>query len=172
VQEPRSAESATGSVSWHALYATERRRAESLQAQVVELERARDQLQIYAEDLRRTHAELRRWITSLNALHDVSTSISSALDEQLVLERLLESVAVLVPSDSAAVYLAHEAHELRLRASDGRELRMRFPNPQIGQPPRAAGASYKHSNTESRRRRSLPSVTGRRRWRCACAHAD
>jgi diguanylate cyclase (GGDEF)-like protein len=124
VQNPRPAERATGSASTHTRFAAERRRADALEARVLELESARDQLQMYAEDLRRTHAELRRWIASLNALHDVSTSISAALDEELVLERLLESLAQLVPSESAAVYLSQQPEPLHLRASDGRALRI------------------------------------------------
>src|SRR5439155_25378782 len=119
VQNPRPAERATGSASTHTRYAAERRRADALEARVLELESARDQLQMYAEDLRRTHAELRRWIASLNALHDVSTSISAALDEELVVERVLQAVPRLVQSESAAVYLAHGTEAVQVRASAG-----------------------------------------------------
>src|SRR5262249_1946689 len=49
--------------------------------------------------------------------------ISAALDEDLVLERLLEALAPLVASDSAAVYLSERPEALHLRASAGRPLR-------------------------------------------------
>ncbi len=90
-----------------------------LEIQIGELEQSRNQLQSYAEDLRRTYTELRWWLGSLNALHEASTTISAALDEELVLKRVLESLARLVPHTSAQVYLASDAGEVHCRALFG-----------------------------------------------------
>ena len=50
-----------------------------LRARVSELEAAQRQLEIYAEDLRRTFSELRRQLGYMSELHRVSTMIGSVL---------------------------------------------------------------------------------------------
>ena len=51
-----------------------------LRARVHELEAAQRQLEIYAEDLRRTFGELRRQLGHMNELHRISTVIGSVLE--------------------------------------------------------------------------------------------
>ena len=57
-----------------------------LRARVRELEAAQRQLEIYAEDLRRTFAELRRQLGHMNELHRVSTMIGSVLEPGEVID--------------------------------------------------------------------------------------
>src|SRR3954466_6813638 len=76
-----------------------------LRARVSELEAAQRQLEIYAEDLRRTFAELRRQLGYMNELHRVSTMIGSVLEPAEVLARTLEGVGRLVANQAACIYL-------------------------------------------------------------------
>src|SRR4051794_21549321 len=76
-----------------------------LRARVRELEASQRQLEIYAEDLRRTFAELRRQLGHMNELHRISTAIGSILDPRQVMERTLEGLGQLVPSQAACIYL-------------------------------------------------------------------
>src|SRR4051795_11126207 len=82
-----------------------------LRARVHELEAAQRQLEIYAEDLRRTFAELRRQLGHMNELHRISTAIGSILDPREVMERTLEGLGELVPNQAACIYLV-DGHEV------------------------------------------------------------
>lgn len=77
-----------------------------LRARVHELEAAQRQLEIYAEDLRRTFGELRRQLGHMNELHRISTVIGSVLEPGEVMARTLEGVGRLVPNDASCVYLS------------------------------------------------------------------
>jgi len=76
-----------------------------LRARVRELEAAQRQLEIYAEDLRRTFAELRRQLGHMNELHRISAAIGSILDPREVMDRTLEGLGHLVPSQAACIFL-------------------------------------------------------------------
>ena len=93
------------------------------------------QLETYAADLSRTYSELRRHLQHLTALHEVSTRIVSALDTDVVVDEVLDSLSDLLSYESAALHLVDldvalpaegphsvtqsEASEPRLRASRG-----------------------------------------------------
>src|SRR3954464_4031676 len=76
-----------------------------LRARVHELEASQRQLEIYAEDLRRTFAELRRQLGYMSELHRVSTMIGSVLEPGEVMARTLEGVGRLVANQAACIYL-------------------------------------------------------------------
>ena len=82
-----------------------RRLYEQEQARVRELEAARQQLEIYAEDLQRTFSELRLQLAQMNELHNISTIIGSVLEPNEVLIRTLQGLARLVSHDFACIYL-------------------------------------------------------------------
>jgi diguanylate cyclase (GGDEF)-like protein len=63
------------------------------------------QLETYAADLSRTYAELRRHLQRMTALHEVTTRMASALDPEVVVDGVLDSLTNLVRYQSAAVYL-------------------------------------------------------------------
>jgi diguanylate cyclase (GGDEF)-like protein len=83
----------------------EQRELNQLRARVRELETSQRQLEIYAEDLRRTFAELRRQLGHMNELHRISTDIGLILDPREVMERTLEGLGHLVPNQAACIYL-------------------------------------------------------------------
>src|SRR3954454_19798395 len=91
-----------------------------LRARVHELEAAQGQLEIYAEDLRRTFAELRRQLGYMNELHRISTMIGSVLEPREVMARSLEGVGRLVASQAACIYLIDGDYAVR-SACDGEE---------------------------------------------------
>jgi diguanylate cyclase (GGDEF)-like protein len=93
----------------------------SLRARVRELEAAQRQLEIYAEDLRRTFAELRRQLGYMNELHRISTMIGSVLEPGEVMARTLEGVGRLVANQAACIYLI-EGDEAVRAACDGDEM--------------------------------------------------
>ncbi|MBV9579562.1 MAG: sensor domain-containing diguanylate cyclase [Chloroflexi bacterium] len=70
----------------------------------LEQERAA-QLETYAADLSRTYTELRRHLSHMTVLHEVSTRIVSALDPDEVIAGVLDSLSDLVQYQTAAVYL-------------------------------------------------------------------
>ncbi len=76
-----------------------------LRARVKELEAAQRQLEIYAEDLRRTFGELRRQLGHMNELHRISTVIGSVLEPGEVMGRTLEGVGRLVANQASCIYL-------------------------------------------------------------------
>jgi diguanylate cyclase (GGDEF)-like protein len=84
-----------------------------LRARVSELEDAQRQLEIYAEDLRRTFGELRRQLGYMNELHRVSTMIGSVLEPSEVLSRTLEGVGRLVANQAACIYLIEGDEAIR-----------------------------------------------------------
>jgi len=90
------------------------------QARVRELEMAQRQLEIYAEDLRRTFAELRRQLNHMNELHRISTLIGSILEPNEVMIRTLEGLSRLVQNDAASIYvIEHDvAHRVCSRGRD------------------------------------------------------
>src|SRR6185295_8728957 len=87
-----------------------------LRARVRELEASQRQLEIYAEDLRRTFAELRRQLGYMNELHRVSTMIGSVLEPGEVLARTLEGVGRLVANQAACIYLIEDSTATRAAA--------------------------------------------------------
>src|SRR4051794_17708368 len=92
-----------------------------LRARVRDLEASQRQLEIYAEDLRRTFAELRRQLGHMNELHRISTAIGSILDPREVMERTLEGLGELVPNQAACIYLVdgHEVTRACVRGDGG-----------------------------------------------------
>ncbi len=90
------------------------------QERVRELEMAQRQLEIYAEDLRRTFAELRRQLNHMNELHRISTLIGSILEPNEVMLRTLEGVSRLVENDAASIYVIEVdvAHRVCSRGRD------------------------------------------------------
>jgi diguanylate cyclase (GGDEF)-like protein len=101
------------------LLQAERQTSRALHARIAELERDREQLQKYAVDLQRTHAELRHWNAGLNVLQEAGTSIAAALDEELVLQRVLAALPRLAAHDCAQVYLTDESGSLQCRSNTG-----------------------------------------------------
>jgi len=89
-----------------------------LRARVHELEAAQRQLEIYAEDLRRTFGELRRQLGHMNELHRISTIIGSVLEPGEVMTRTLEGVGRLVANQASSIHLV-EANEFACAASLG-----------------------------------------------------
>ena len=90
------------------------------QARVRELEMAQRQLEIYAEDLRRTFAELRRQLNHMNELHRISTMIGSILEPNEVMLRTIEGISRLVENDAASMYVTE--HDVAHRVcSSGRD---------------------------------------------------
>src|SRR3954462_6963980 len=87
-----------------------------LRARVHELEAAQRQLEIYAEDLRRTFAELRRQLGYMSELHRVSTMIGSVLEPREVMARTLEGVGRLVANQAAGIYLVEGDEAVRAAA--------------------------------------------------------
>jgi diguanylate cyclase (GGDEF)-like protein len=85
----------------------------TLRARVRELEAAQRQLEIYAEDLRRTFGELRRQLGYMNELHRISTMIGSVLEPREVMARTLEGVGRLVVNQAACIYLIEGDEALR-----------------------------------------------------------
>lgn len=92
----------------------------TLRARVRELEAAQRQLEIYAQDLRRTFAELRRQLGYMNELHRISTMIGSVLEPREVMARTLEGVGRLVENQGACIYLVAGDEAIR-SACDGDE---------------------------------------------------
>jgi diguanylate cyclase (GGDEF)-like protein len=90
----------------------------TLRARVRELEAAQRQLEIYAEDLRRTFGELRRQLGYMNELHRISTMIGSVLEPREVMARTLEGIGRLVANQAACIYLIDGDEAVR---SDGDE---------------------------------------------------
>ena len=88
------------------------------QARVRELEAARRQLEIYAEDLQRTFSELRLQLAHMNELHTISTMIGAVLDPREVLSRTLQGLTRLVSHDFACIYLI-EGQDVSRRAMRG-----------------------------------------------------
>src|SRR5262245_56566354 len=76
-----------------------------LRARVSELEAAQRQLEIYAEDLRRTFAELRRQLGYMNELHRISSAIGAVLEPGEVMARTLEGIGRLVANQACCIYL-------------------------------------------------------------------
>ena len=72
---------------------------------VAELEVAQRQLELYAEDVRRTFAQLRTQLNNMNELHEISTAVGSILDPNEVMQRTLEGVGRLVTNDAATIYV-------------------------------------------------------------------
>src|ERR687890_2723272 len=91
-----------------------------LRARVRALEAAQRQLEIYAEDLRRTFAELRRQLGYMSELHRVSTMIGSVLEPGQVMSRTLEGIGRLVSNQAACIYLI-EGDEAVRAACEGDE---------------------------------------------------
>jgi diguanylate cyclase (GGDEF)-like protein len=77
----------------------------ALRARVRELETSQRQLEMYAEDLRRTFGELRRQLGYMNELHRISTLIGSVLEPGEVMARTLEGIGRLVGNQAAGIYL-------------------------------------------------------------------
>ncbi|MCC7371454.1 MAG: sensor domain-containing diguanylate cyclase [Chloroflexi bacterium] len=89
-----------------------------LRERVRELETSQRQLEIYAEDLRRTFGELRRQLTHMSDLHRISTSIGEVLEPAEVMARTLEGVGRLVENQAACIYLV-EGEEMVRAATVG-----------------------------------------------------
>ncbi len=88
------------------------------QARVIELEAAQGQLLLYAEDLQGTFSELRRQLSRMNELHDISMVIGSVLEPREVMSRTLGGLGRLVEHDVACVYLVENGSAVR-RATRG-----------------------------------------------------
>src|SRR5688500_21537 len=88
-----------------------------LRARVNELEASQRQLEIYAEDLRRTFGELRRQLGYMNELHQISTMIGSVLEPGEVMARTLEGVGRLVANQAGGIYLVENDVAIRAATS-------------------------------------------------------
>ena len=106
----------------------------TLRARVRELEAAQRQLEIYAEDLRRTFAELRRQLGYMNELHRISTMIGSVLEPREVMARTLEGIRRLVANQAACIYLIDGDKAVR-SACDGDESLLPAEQLPIDKPP-------------------------------------
>jgi diguanylate cyclase (GGDEF)-like protein len=84
-----------------------------LRARVRELEASQRQLEIYAEDLRRTFAELRRQLGYMNELHRISTAIGAVLEPGEVMARTLEGIGRLVANQACCIYLIDGSEAIR-----------------------------------------------------------
>jgi len=94
-----------------------RRLYEQESSRVRELESAQRQLELYADDLQRTFRELRRQLSNMNELHQISTVIGSVLDPNEVMARTLDGLARLVEHDRACIYVIGD-DDLAVRAAD------------------------------------------------------
>ena len=94
----------------------------TLRARVRELEAAQRQLEIYAEDLRRTFGELRRQLGYMNELHRISTMIGSVLEPREVMARTLEGIGRLVANQAACIYLIEGDEAVRAACEGDDEL--------------------------------------------------
>ncbi|MFN8524862.1 MAG: sensor domain-containing diguanylate cyclase [Chloroflexota bacterium] len=74
------------------------------QSHVRTLEAAQAQLELYAEDLQRTFSELRRQLSNMSALHELSTMIGAVLEPGEVMTRALIGLRGLVAVDAACIY--------------------------------------------------------------------
>ena len=83
----------------------DQRELQQLRARVRELEASQRQLEIYAEDLRRTFRELRRQLGYMNELHSISTAIGEVLEPGEVMSRTLDGVSRLVANQAVGIYL-------------------------------------------------------------------
>jgi two-component system cell cycle response regulator len=90
-----------------------RRLYERQEARVRELEAAQHQLLIYARDLQGTFRELRRQLTRMNELHDISTVIGAVLEPKQVMARTLDGLGRLVESDVTCIYLVEDGSGVR-----------------------------------------------------------
>ena len=84
-----------------------------LRARVRELETSQRQLEIYAEDLRRTFGELRRQLGYMNELHRISTAIGEVLEPTEVMERTLSGLDRLVANQAVCIYLVENDAAVR-----------------------------------------------------------
>lgn len=87
------------------------------EGRVRQLEAAQSQLEKYAQDLQRTHRELRRQLARMAELHKIGTLISSVLDPKVVVTRTLNGLERLVGYDWACVYLLEDGIAVRVAAS-------------------------------------------------------
>jgi diguanylate cyclase (GGDEF)-like protein len=99
---------------------SEQSELDALRVRVRELEASQRQLEIYAEDLRRTFGELRRQLGYMNELHRISTLIGSVLEPGEVMARTLEGIGRLVDNQAACIYLIDGDEAVRA-ASEGDE---------------------------------------------------
>lgn len=106
----------------------------TLRARVRELEAGQRQLEIYAEDLQRTFAELRRQLGFMNELHRISTVIGEVLEPREVMARTLEGIGRLVANQAACIYLIEGDQVVRAAAVGDESLlpEVRLP---LSQPP-------------------------------------
>jgi diguanylate cyclase (GGDEF)-like protein len=79
-----------------------------LRGRVRELEASQRQLEIYAEDLRRTFGELRRQLGHMNELHRLSTAIGAVLEPTEVMTRTLDGLERLVEHQAVCIYLLED----------------------------------------------------------------
>src|SRR5262249_34354509 len=76
------------------------------------------QLSEYAGDLNRTYLELRRHLSQLTALHEISLHIGTLLDAEAVVQATVDALQRLVAADSVYLFLQERgAYEIRLRAA-------------------------------------------------------
>src|SRR5437868_6317509 len=84
-----------------------------LRMRVRELETSQRQLEIYAEDLRRTFGELRRQLGYMNELHRISTAIGEVLEPTEVMARTLDGLDRLVANQAVCIYLVEDDAAVR-----------------------------------------------------------
>jgi diguanylate cyclase (GGDEF)-like protein len=83
-------------------------RCSALASELDEARLARQQLQSYADDFRRTYAESRHRLQQMTTLYEVSTAIVSPVDPAEVLSRTIEGLRRLLPDTGAAIYLCDD----------------------------------------------------------------
>ena len=92
----------------------EQQELQQLRMRVRELETSQRQLEIYAEDLRRTFGELRRQLGYMNELHRISAAIGEVLEPTEVMARTLDGLDRLVANQAVCIYLIEDDAAVRV----------------------------------------------------------
>jgi diguanylate cyclase (GGDEF)-like protein len=117
----------------------ERLSESELRVRLHELEQSERQLLIYAQDLRRSHEEVRAQLRKQTSLHSVNLAIAAALDVDEVVRTTLDGADLLLGYDGAALYIAEDAGGLLqlhdMRGSMPAALREQTLDADAGEPP-------------------------------------
>jgi FixJ family two-component response regulator len=83
------------------------------------------------EQLRTGNERLRQHAQELNALYSIGKSVSSSLDLETILQRVVEAAVYLSSADQGSLMLLDERGSLRIRATKNREQQARSLNERI-----------------------------------------
>jgi diguanylate cyclase (GGDEF)-like protein len=95
----------------------EQRRTASLEVELNAARSAQDQLQIYADDFRRTYADLRQVLRRMTVLYEVSTAIAATVEPDEVLDRAVSGLQRLLSTDAVAIYLMEQDQHVAMRTA-------------------------------------------------------